>query len=211
MKFTTAAAFLLLSAFAAAEEAEKKPSARMHVKIYEGPTECADEEKVVREKHLIMHYTGYIDESSETGEKGKKFDSSHDRNQTFAFQIGVGQVIPGWDKGLLNLCKGAKAILTIPPEMGYGERGAGADIPGGATLKFDVEVVDILDSAPPPPNVFKEIDSDADKKLSKDEVEAWFQAKQGIGIPDGLWDSEDKDGDGFITWEEFGGYKGDEL
>mmetsp|Transcript_3379 Transcript_3379/g.9410 ORF Transcript_3379/g.9410 Transcript_3379/m.9410 type:complete len:212 (+) Transcript_3379:167-802(+) len=211
MKFTTAAAFLLLSAFAAAEEAEKKPSARMHVKIYDGPTECADEEKVVRGKHLIMHYTGSIDESSDTGEKGKKFDSSHDRNQTFAFQIGVGQVIPGWDKGLLNLCKGAKAILTIPPEMGYGERGAGADIPGGATLKFDVEVVDILDSAPPPPNVFKEIDSDEDKKLTKEEVEAWFQAKQGIGIPDGLWESEDKDGDGVITWEEFGGYKGDEL
>eukprot|EP00957_Ditylum_brightwellii_P078770 5989411-Ditylum_brightwellii.AAC.1 len=90
-----------------------------------------------------MHYTGKIDESSETGEKGSVFDSSRDRGQPFEFQIGAGRVIAGWDQGLLGLCKGAKANLVIPPEFGYGEHGAGGVIPGGATLHFDVEVLGI--------------------------------------------------------------------
>ena len=93
--------------------------------------------------------------------------------------------------------------------MGYGDQGAGPDIPGGATLKFDVEVVDILAEAPPPPNLFKEIDTDGDKKITKEEVEAFFQEKHGASTPDGLWENEDKDKDGFISWEEFGGPKGD--
>ena len=107
----------------------------MEVKQYAGPTECAAEDKVVSGKNLGMHYTGTIDESSKTGVPGKKFDSSRDRDQVFETQIGVGQVIPGWDQGLIGLCKGAKATLVIPPELGYGANGAGADIPGGATLK----------------------------------------------------------------------------
>ena len=199
MKFT-AASLLLLSAFASAET---------KVEVYEGPTECSDEEKVASGNYLEMHYTGSIDESSATGEKGSKFDSSRDRGQTFDVQIGVGHVIAGWDQGLIGLCKGAKAILTIPPEEGYGERGAGPAIPGGATLKFDVEVVDIMESPPPPPNFFKEIDTDSDGKITKEEVEAFFQEKHGVSTPDGLWENEDKDGDGFISWEEFGGSKGD--
>jgi len=126
---------------------------------------------------LSMHYTGKIDESSETGEKGKVFDSSRTRGQTFDFAIGGGQVIKGWDDGLVGLCKGAKAILVIPPESGYGEQGAGGDIPGGATLNFDVEVVDISNDAPPAPpqpNLFKEIDSDGNGSLSESEIAAYF-------------------------------------
>ena len=69
-----------------------------------------------------MHYTGSIDESSATGDKGSKFDSSRDRGSTFDFRLGGGQVIRGWDEGLIGLCKGAKATLIIPPEMGYGAR-----------------------------------------------------------------------------------------
>lgn len=117
--------------------------------------------------------------------------------------------VAGWDKGLIGLCKGAKVTLVIPPEMGYGERGAGPDIPGGATLNFDVEVVDISETPPPPPNIFKEIDTDESGHISKEEVEAFFQNRHGAGIPDGLWENEDKDGDGFISWEEFGGAKGE--
>lgn len=196
----TAAALLILSAFAKAET---------KVEHYDGPKECSDAEKVAEGNFLSMHYTGTIDDSSEAGEKGLKFDSSRDRGQTFDVQIGVGQVIPGWDVGLIGLCKGAKAILTIPPEMGYGDRGAGPDIPGGATLKFDVEVVDIAETPPPPPNLFKEIDTDKDGKLTEAEIEAFFQDKHGTGTPDGLWENEDKDGNGFISWEEFGGQKGD--
>ena len=110
------------------------------VTVYEGPTECEDSEKVVAGKYLSMHYTGTIDASSATGTGGKQFDSSRDRGNTFDFKIGTGQVIKGWDNGLVGLCKGAKATLIIPPEEGYGDRGAGGDIPGGATLNFDVEV-----------------------------------------------------------------------
>ena len=92
-------------------------SSGLIVKVYEGPSECDDENKVQKGNHLSMHYTGTIDESSETGEKGSKFDSSRDRGDTFDFTIGKGQVIAGWDEGLLGLCVGAKATLIIPPDM----------------------------------------------------------------------------------------------
>ena len=107
------------------------------VDVYDGPKECEDSEKVKNGQQLTMEYTGSIDQSSETGEKGKQFDTSRGR-EPFAFQIGQGKVIPGWDNGLLGLCKGAKATLLIPPEEGYGASGAGDAIPGGATLLFDV-------------------------------------------------------------------------
>merc|ERR1719305_424849 len=88
---------------------------------------------------LTMHYTGTIDPQSATGTKGKKFDSSLDRGTPFTFTLGVGQVIQGWDKGLVGICPGEKRNLVIPPEMGYGSSGAGNAIPGGATLDFSVE------------------------------------------------------------------------
>jgi len=205
MKFT-AAALLILSAVAKGED-EDLP--RLVVDVYDGPKTCHDGDLVMAGKFLKMHYTGTIDQSSATGEKGKKFDSSRDRGDTFDVQIGVGQVIPGWDEGLIGLCKGAKANLRIPPHMAYDEAGAGPDIPGGATLHFDIEVVDILNDPPPPLNLFKEIDTDENGKLTKEEVEKFFQEKHGSGMPDGLWDNEDKDEDGFISWDEFGGEKGE--
>ncbi|KAG2198153.1 hypothetical protein INT46_000590 [Mucor plumbeus] len=90
---------------------------------------------------LTMHYTGTLFDT------GVKFDSSLDRNQPFVFKLGQGQVIQGWDQGLLNMCIGEKRKLVIPPSMGYGDRGAGGVIPGGATLVFEVELLDIKNSA----------------------------------------------------------------
>jgi hypothetical protein len=145
--------------------------------------------------HCRPQYTGTIDKSSKTGVAGKQFDSSRTRGQTFDFPLGAGRVIAGWDKGLVGLCVGAKAILTIPPELGYGSRGAGADIPADATLSFEVEVMG-RGEAPPEPNLFKDLDTNKDTKLSKEEVLAYFKKQGQEKLPDGLWDGEDKDGDG---------------
>ena len=88
----------------------------------------------------VMHYTGWLYENSA---KGKKFDSSVDRGQPFEFKIGMGQVIAGWDEGVATMKVGGKRTLIIPPELGYGSRGAGGVIPPNATLIFEVELLDV--------------------------------------------------------------------
>lgn len=81
-----------------------------------------------------VHYTGWLVD-------GRKFDSSHDHNQTFSFKLGAGQVIQGWDQGVAGMKVGGVRKLTIPPGLGYGARGAGGVIPPDATLIFKVELV----------------------------------------------------------------------
>jgi len=88
----------------------------------------------------VMHYTGWI---YENGAKGKKFDSSVDRGKPFEFPIGMRRVIAGWDEGVATMKVGGKRTLIIPPDLGYGARGAGAVIPPNATLLFDVELLEI--------------------------------------------------------------------
>ena len=88
----------------------------------------------------VMHYTGWL---YENGQKGKKFNSSVDRNEPFEFPIGQHKVIAGWDEGVATMKVGGKRTLIIPPALGYGARGAGGVIPPNATLMFDVELLDV--------------------------------------------------------------------
>jgi peptidylprolyl isomerase len=89
---------------------------------------------------VSLHYTGWL---SDSGAKGKKFDSSVDRGQPFQFTLGAHQVIAGWDEGVAGMKVGGKRTLIIPPELGYGARGAGGVIPPNATLIFDVELLGV--------------------------------------------------------------------
>ena len=91
----------------------------------------------------VVHYTGWLFDPAAEDRKGSKFDSSVDRGQPFRFPLGAGRVIRGWDEGVTGMQVGQKRTLIIPPELGYGSRGAGGVIPPNATLVFDVELLGI--------------------------------------------------------------------
>ncbi|ULH16385.1 FKBP-type peptidyl-prolyl cis-trans isomerase [Deinococcus sp. KNUC1210] len=109
----------------------KLPEGELKVEKYEEGTGA----QARKGQTVSVHYTGTL-------ENGQKFDSSRDRGQPIEFPLGAGHVIRGWDEGIAQLRVGDKAKLTIPASMGYGERGIPGVIPGGATLIFDVELVD---------------------------------------------------------------------
>merc|ERR1712025_1080726 len=210
----------LVAVVAVIAEPEVKDSG-LKVEYLSKPDSC---DRVARNGDMLeMHYTGTL-------EDGSKFDSSVDRSEPFKFQIGVGQVIKGWEEGVLDMCIGEKRRLIVPPELGYGDQGAGQVIPGGATLYFDIELLE-AESGPAPVNVFKQIDIDNDAALSREElstylkeqVEAMAQAggeraeqaqemlKDQDKLVEEIFSHEDKDKDGYISHEEFSGPKHDEL
>ena len=109
------------------------PSGLQYIDTHEGSGEAA-----TAGQHVTVHYTGWL---YPDGEQGAKFDSSRDRNDPFDFPLGGGYVIQGWDEGVQGMKVGGQRTLIIPPELGYGARGAGGVIPPNATLKFDVELL----------------------------------------------------------------------
>lgn len=133
MRFPTVVLLVLLAATAACAKVEKDVT-ELEIEVTHKPSTC--KVKAKDGDQVDVHYTGTLT-------NGNKFDSSRDRGQPFQFKLGAGMVIKGWDQGIKGMCVGEKRILRIPPALGYGDRGAGAAIPGGATLIFDVELMDI--------------------------------------------------------------------
>lgn len=142
--FATAAALACASAYAqtAASPAAAAMGAPTALKIVDrkvGTGALADAGNPV-----AVHYTGFLYDATAIDNKGKKFDSSVDRKVPFGFIVGAGRVIKGWDEGVSGMKVGGQRTLIIPPDKGYGERGAGADIPPNATLLFDVELMSVI-------------------------------------------------------------------
>jgi len=202
--------FFIVALFVAIASADEE----LKIDVEFVPENC--EAKSKNGDMLSMHYTGTLLD-------GKKFDSSVGRDP-FSFQLGAGQVIKGWDQGLTGMCVGEKRQLTIPSQLAYGDQGAGNVIPPGATLKFDVELLGI-NEAPPMDNVFKKIDADKDNQLSKEEVAGYIKkhiptpehadsdnpAQDPLKITEEIFQHEDQDRDGYISFDEFSGPKHDEL
>ena len=94
-------------------------------------------------KAVVVHYTGWLYDTSKPESHGAKFDSSRDRGVPFGFVLGAGRVIKGWDEGVAGMKVGGQRTLVIPARLAYGERGAGGVIPPNATLIFDVELIEV--------------------------------------------------------------------
>jgi len=99
--------------------------------------------EAVAGRRVTVHYTGWLYKDDAADHKGRKFDSSRDRNDPFSFRLGAGEVIRGWDEGVAGMKVGGRRTLTIPPDYGYGAQGSPPVIPANATLVFDVELLDV--------------------------------------------------------------------
>jgi peptidylprolyl isomerase len=137
---------VVLAACGSGEKTITTDSGLQYIEIEEGTGSAPEEGDLV-----AVHYVGTL-------EDGTEFDSSHDRGDPIQFPLGRGMVIPGWDEGIALMKEGGKAKLIIPPELAYGERGAGGVIPANATLTFEVELVSIQPGAPSAPTEVDEAD-----------------------------------------------------
>ena len=137
-----AAALLSVSAIAAVTKesavTETAPSTLGITEVKEGTGTA-----ITAGQTAVVHYTGWLYSAEAREHKGKKFDSSRDRNDPFSFHVGGGEVISGWDQGVVGMKVGGQRRLVVPPALGYGARGAGGVIPPNATLVFDVELLKI--------------------------------------------------------------------
>ncbi|KPF62677.1 peptidylprolyl isomerase [alpha proteobacterium AAP81b] len=138
-------ALLLAAGPAIAPVAAAVPAPRKDALVLASGTQVIDDKvgtgvEAFPGKLVVVHYTGWL---FENGGKGKQFDSSRTRNEPFDFPLGAGQVIQGWDEGVAGMKVGGKRTLIIPAQAGYGDNGAGADIPPGATLIFEIELIDV--------------------------------------------------------------------
>lgn len=196
------------------EEEEVDPNAKIEIHDLFTPEDCKNKSK--SGDLVVIHYSGWLDD-------GKLFDTTVEPSKAympFEFMLGTGTVIKGFEQGVLNMCKGQKRKIVIPPSLGYGKKGAGA-IPGNTTLTYELEMFDIR-QPPPQADMFSHIDTNGDKKLSRKEVSAYMKsqaAAHGMPVHDKKWkkhhktvvanifDHEDSDEDGSISHDEFSGPK----
>lgn len=126
---------------AAAEQSQVRVLSAPPADLVSMQLQAGDGATAVNGQKVTVHYSGWLFDETAEENKGKKFDSSLDRGRPFSFPLGAGRVIRGWDQGVSGMQVGEKRRLVIPPHLGYGARGAGNAIPGGATLVFDVELL----------------------------------------------------------------------
>jgi FKBP-type peptidyl-prolyl cis-trans isomerase FkpA len=143
LKAVSALFFLLLTMTAAACSGEVNMAQSNSSELIKTDAVVGSGTEAVAGQRVTVHYTGWLYDAAAADHKGKKFDSSRDRNDPFTFRLGGGEVIRGWDEGVAGMKVGGRRTLTIPSDMGYGARGAGGVIPPNATLLFDVELLDV--------------------------------------------------------------------
>jgi FKBP-type peptidyl-prolyl cis-trans isomerase FkpA len=137
-------ALLLIGSAACRDEQDHANMAQSNItELVKHDEQVGTGAEAVAGRPVTVHYTGWLWDQSKADHKGRKFDSSRDRNEPFQFRLGGGEVIRGWDEGVAGMKIGGKRTLTIPPTYGYGPRGAGGVIPPNATLIFDVELLGV--------------------------------------------------------------------
>jgi FKBP-type peptidyl-prolyl cis-trans isomerase len=137
-------ALLVMACGCASEDAEPKTMGQSNItELVMNDDSVGSGNEAAAGRQVTVHYTGWLYDAGRADHKGQKFDSSRDRSEPFAFRLGAGQVISGWDQGVAGMKVGGRRTLTIPPQLGYGSRGAGGVIPPNATLLFEVELLDV--------------------------------------------------------------------
>lgn len=186
-------------------------SSDVKVIVYNGPRKCSnkgtdDKPTKIEKNHIVgLHFTVTI--VDDDGSSGRKIESSRDGvGIAPSFTVGQGKVIAGLDQGLIGLCKGSSAYIIVPPNLAYGRIGKPEQgVLSDTILRYDVEILDIQH---PVPNDFVKIDSNKDWEISIDEAREYFEGLGQMVNLDTLWNDEDTNGDGYISWEEFKGPKG---
>jgi FKBP-type peptidyl-prolyl cis-trans isomerase FkpA len=137
------AAALVIAAGCGGTESEMAPGQSNITDLVKTDGKAGNGPEAATGRNVTVHYTGWLYDETKADKKGSKFDSSRDRNEPFTFRLGAGEVIRGWDEGVAGMKVGGQRTLTIPPQFGYGARGAGGVIPPNATLVFDVELLGV--------------------------------------------------------------------